>query len=191
MVSQLYSGQSKFLLWRVSFWLNFKALLFVKNQRAGSHSTVVFADASTLLVNKAQLNYLVDKIKAKFINEQIIKLEVLNSIKVSSTYYSQPWVWVWLLWSRWFYGGVSLERMHHKAEGDPDHELGEQLRKRATVLNATANQKTIIRKDTFSDAKTGEPGCCRSTRKSAVRFRIQQWMNLKRYQQIIQSQRLI
>ncbi|MDN2669520.1 Hpt domain-containing protein [Vibrio sp. 14N.309.X.WAT.E.F5] len=113
----------------------------------------LLADASTLLGDYAQLNYLVDKIKKNSVNEQIIKLEAQFhksqfNLLLAALGLSLVAMIALILW------GVSFRKNASQAEGDPDHELESNLGKRANGSNATANQvETTDSKDTFSDAK--------------------------------------
>ncbi|OED61645.1 hypothetical protein A165_19540 [Vibrio tasmaniensis ZS-17] len=113
----------------------------------------LLADASTLLGDYAQLNYLVDKIKKNSVNEQIIKLEAQFhksqfNLLLASLGLSLVAMIALILW------GVSFRKNASQAEGDPDHELESNLGKRANGSNATANQvETTDSKDTLADTK--------------------------------------
>ncbi|MCC4858368.1 Hpt domain-containing protein [Vibrio lentus] len=113
----------------------------------------LLADASTLLGDYAQLNYLVDKIKKNSVNEQIIKLEAQFhksqfNLLLATLGLSLVTMIALILW------GVSFKKNASQAEDEPDHELESNLGKRANSSNAKANQvETTDSKDTLADVK--------------------------------------
>lgn len=113
----------------------------------------LLADASALLGDYAQLNYLVDKIKKNSVNEQIIKLEAQFhksqfNLLLAALGLSLLAMIALILW------GVGFKKSASQAESDSDHELETNLGKPASSSNATVNQvETTDSKDTFSDVK--------------------------------------
>ncbi|OBT27615.1 hypothetical protein A9266_02815 [Vibrio tasmaniensis] len=113
----------------------------------------LLADASTLLGDYAQLNYLVDKIKKNSVNEQIIKLEAQFhksqfNLLLAVLGLSLVAMIALILW------GVSFRKNASQAESDSDHELETNLGKPASSSNAKANQvETTDSKDTLTDVK--------------------------------------
>ncbi|MEZ8630394.1 Hpt domain-containing protein [Vibrio lentus] len=116
----------------------------------------LLADASTLLGDYAQLNYLVDKIKKNSVNEQIIKLEAQFhksqfNLLLATLGLSLVTMIALILW------GVSFKKNASQAEDEPDNELESNLGKRANSSNAKANQvETTDSKDTLAGAKQAD-----------------------------------
>ncbi len=128
----------------------------------------LLADASALLGDYAQLNYLVDKIKKNSVNEQIIKLEAqfhksqFNSL-IAALGLSLLTMIALILW------GVGFKKSTSQAESDSNHELETNLGKRANSSNAKANQvETAGSKDTFSDVKQANHVAATSERAQSI-----------------------
>ncbi|MFA0016302.1 Hpt domain-containing protein [Vibrio lentus] len=113
----------------------------------------LLADASALLGDYAQLNYLVDKIKKNSVNEQIIKLEAQFhksqfNLLLAALGLSLLAMIALILW------GVGFKKSASQAESDSDHELETNLGKPESSSNATVNQvETTDSKDTLFDVK--------------------------------------
>lgn len=128
----------------------------------------LLADASALLGDYAQLNYLVDKIKKNSVNEQIIKLEAQFhksqfNLLIAALGLSLLTMIALILW------GVGFKKSASQAESDSNHELEANLGKRANSSNAKANQvETAGSKDTFSDVKQANHVAATSERAQSI-----------------------
>ncbi|MBY7730925.1 Hpt domain-containing protein [Vibrio splendidus] len=132
----------------------------------------LLADASALLGDYAQLNYLVDKIKKNSVNEQIIKLEAQFhksqfNLLIAALGLSLLTMIALILW------GVGFKKSASQAESDSNHELEANLGKRANSSNAKANQvETAGSKDTFSDVKQANHVAATSERAQSIQHSV-------------------
>lgn len=132
----------------------------------------LLADASALLGDYAQLNYLVDKIKKNSVNEQIIKLEAQFhksqfNLLIAALGLSLLTMIALILW------GVGFKKSASQAECDSNHELEANLGKRANSSNAKANQvETAGSKDTFSDVKQANHVAATSERAQSIQYSV-------------------